>query len=137
MHSLGEAYMYEEIAHWRPNFFKLPLGKAGISFTAELACIYNAFTTNFGMEWVALKAAVVLSILGLQKPSRKSKNKGLVACLEKRLPLWLDGNFSELITEGRTIQCHRPKPVSRSKRKDHTPCSRLNRNIRNVIYCGG
>ena len=34
MQSLDEAY--EEVVHWRPNFFCPPLGKAGKSFASEL-----------------------------------------------------------------------------------------------------
>ena len=106
---------YTEIRHWRPNQFKLPQGKAGKHFVSELAKLYKAFATRSALEGVALKAATVLPILALQKPSRSSKNKDHVACLERRMPLWLDGNLAELLSEGRTIQCRLPTAPSSSK----------------------
>lgn len=43
------------------------------------------------MECVALKATIVMPILLLQKPSRSSKNRDHISCLERRLPLWSEG----------------------------------------------
>ena len=48
-------------------------------------------------------AAVVLPILMLQKPSTKSKAKKHIACLERRLKMWQEGDLSDLLLEGRTI----------------------------------
>ena len=48
---LDEAY--EEVVHWRPNFFRLPLGKAGKSFASELTRLYTAFVAGSAMECVA------------------------------------------------------------------------------------
>ena len=42
--SLDEAY--EEVVHWRPNFFCPPLGKAGKSFASELTRLYTAFAAG-------------------------------------------------------------------------------------------
>ena len=60
-HLLDEAY--SEIVHWRPNFFSLPLGKAGKAFVLELTRLCKAFATNFALECVTMKAAIVLPIL--------------------------------------------------------------------------
>ena len=60
------------------------------------------------MECVALKAAVFLPILALQKPSHSSKNKDHVVCIKRRLYLWLDGSLTELIKESRAIQHRLP-----------------------------
>ena len=63
INSLNAAY--NEVVHWRPNLFKVPLGKAGKSFVCELArmYMYKAFTSSSAMESIAMKAAVTLPIL--------------------------------------------------------------------------
>ena len=54
------------------------------------------------MESTALKAAIVLPVLLLQKLSNNPKTKVLSACLET----WLNGDLNDLLFEGRTIQQH-------------------------------
>ena len=51
-----------------------------------------------------MKAAVVLSILLLQKHSFKSKAKEHSTYLERNLNFWLEGYLNELLSEGRKIQ---------------------------------
>ena len=76
---------YTEVVHWRPNYFRLPNGNAGKSFVSELARLFKAFATGSALESIALKAATVLPILLLQKPSRNSKVKVHISCLERRI----------------------------------------------------
>ena len=95
---------YKEAVHWRPNVFKVPYGKVGKCFASELARLFKAFATGSAMECIALKAAVLLPILLLQKPTRRSKAKVHSSCLERRLNTWLRGDLDELLKEGRTIQ---------------------------------
>ena len=56
------------------------------------------------MQPIALKAAMVLLTVGLQKPSQKSKAKDHQECLAKRLVLWKEGEIDILLREGRMIQ---------------------------------
>lgn len=72
------------------------------------------------MESIALKAAVVLPILILQKPSAKSKVKEHNICIERRLRAWLNGDLQDLIREGKVIQRRIPKPNQDSGRKQRT-----------------
>ena len=85
------------IVHWRKNSFNIPHGKAGKTFTDELAHLFLAFASGSALESVALKAATVLHILTLLKPSRKSKPKDHNSCLERRMKLWEYGNINELV----------------------------------------
>ena len=121
---------YDEAVHWRPNLFKVPYGKAGKSFVSELTRMYKAFATSSAMESIAMKAAVVLPILLLQKPSAKSKAKDHSACLQRRMITWLDGNLNDLVSEGRTIQQHFHK--SRQKYSEQ----RLARSFANLMFEG-
>ena len=66
---------YAEIVHWRRNLFKIPSGKSGKSFVRELTRLFRAFGDNSALECVALKAAMVLPALLLQKPHARSKAK--------------------------------------------------------------
>ena len=56
------------------------------------------------MQPIALKAAIVLLAVGLQKPSQKSKDKDHQECLAKRLVLWKHGEIDKLLREGQMIQ---------------------------------
>ena len=58
---------------------------------------------------VNLKTATVLPILLLQKPSKKSKTKDRIKCLERRLANWSNGDLEELVKEGRTLQHRLPR----------------------------
>ena len=82
-HSLHATYV--EVVHWRRNCFHVPFGKAGKDFVRELSKLYSAYGSASALESVALKAAVVLPILLLQKPSRTSKTKQHITLLD-RLP---------------------------------------------------
>ena len=95
--------------HWRRNCFSVPFGKAGRGFVNELSRLYLAYGSASALESVALKATIVLPILLLQKPNRKSKTKEHIACLERRLPLWSSGELMELVREGRALQQRLPK----------------------------
>ena len=57
---------------------------------------------------VNLKTATVLPILLLQKPSKKSKTKDHIKCLERRLANWSNGDLEELVKESRTLQHRLP-----------------------------
>ena len=95
---------YAEAVHWRRNCFKVPSGNIGNSFVSELARLYNAFATGSALESVVMEAAMTMPILLLQKPHRTSKMKDHIACLERRLESWKDGDIVYLLEEGRTIQ---------------------------------
>ena len=56
------------------------------------------------LESIALKAAFKFCILVTQKPTRTSKSKDHISCLEHRLLLWIDSNLNELVIEGRAVQ---------------------------------
>ena len=56
------------------------------------------------MELIALKVAIVLLALCLQKPGPKWKSKDHQDCLAKRLVLWKKGEVDTILREGRMIQ---------------------------------
>ena len=95
---------YEVAVHWIPNLFKVPHGKHGRSFVAELSTLFRDYADDSSKECVALKAAFLLPLLVLQKPHRRSKTSEHVSALERRLSLWHDGCFDDLLKEGETIQ---------------------------------
>ncbi len=95
---------YDVAVHWVPNLFKVPHGKHGKSFVAEMASLFRSYAEDSSKERIALKAAFLLPLLLLQKPHRRSKTCEHVPALERRLTLWRDGSFNELLKEGETIQ---------------------------------
>ena len=56
------------------------------------------------MEGIALKAAAVFAPLMLQQPTGKPKYRDNVNHLTRRLGLWEEGNITDLLSEGETIQ---------------------------------
>ena len=70
---------------------------------SELAELFCAADEGSALEGIAIKAALTLCSLVLQKLSHNSKEKHLMKCLERYPQLWGEGNLHELVLEGRTI----------------------------------
>ena len=66
--------------------------------------MFNAYAEGSALECVAMKTAMTMPALLLQKPSYKSKAKEHALHLQRRLKLWLEGKLDDLMHEGRTIQ---------------------------------
>ena len=105
---------YYEISEWRKNTFLVPYRKVGREFIDKMTEDINDWNNGSKMQPIALKAAIVLLAVGLQKPSQKSKTKDHQECLAKRLVLWKEGETEKLLREGRMIQ----KLLSNSRRVD-------------------
>lgn len=101
-HEISKAY--EEVVHWCRNVFKIPSGGQGKAFVQEMASLFQSYVDASAREKVALKAAMVLPALVLQKPSKTSKSKDHIKCMERRHSLWKQDNFKALLEEGRAIQ---------------------------------
>lgn len=116
---IGSA-MYEEIVHWRKNLFKLPSGASGKRYIRELTRLIDVWNSDSQpMCNIALKMSMVMPAVLLQKPSRKSSAKQHTEYLNKRLSLWEDGKFNELMIEGRTIQKAVSKFTPKTQSQDH------------------
>ena len=105
---------YSKIVHWRPNIFKLPSGNASKQFIDELTNLFNSYNEGSVTVSFTITSAMVFPALILLKPSRESKAKDHLRCLECRLALWRDGDLSNLLNEGEFIQKHLP-PFRRFK----------------------
>jgi len=123
---------YAEIVHWRRNVFLLPSGKVGRDFVRELSRLFTAYAERQPIELIAMKAAMTMPALLLQKPDIKSKARDHVKCLERRLQQWSSGDIDELLREGRTIQQHLPQ----SDLKDHTWEERKTRAFAKLMFEG-
>ena len=75
---------YNEISKWRKNTFLVPYGKVGREFIDKMTEHINDWNNGSKMQPIALKAAIVLLAVGLQKPSQKSKAEDHHECLAKR-----------------------------------------------------
>ena len=95
---------YDEISKWRKNTFLVPFGKTEKEFIDTLKELINKWNNGSEMEFIALKVAIVLLALCLQKPGPKSKSKDHQDCLAKRLVLWKKGKDDTILREGRMIQ---------------------------------
>ncbi len=97
---------YTECVRWRRNVFNIPSGKSGKSFVLELARLLRSYAERSSLEPIALKAAMVMPSLLLQKPALTSKAKDHTRHLERRLRAWKEGDFDGLVREARVIQQH-------------------------------
>ena len=95
---------YDEVVHWKRNLFMVPFGKAGREFVQELTHLFRCYGERSALECIALKAAMLFCTLLLQKPHVSASSKDIINCLQRRLPLWKQGNINELLLEGRTVQ---------------------------------
>ena len=95
---------YDEVVHWRKFLFKIPLAKCGRAFVIEQTRLFRAYATGSALECVALKAAMIMPILLLQRPYVKSKDSDHVKLLTRHLSLWNRGDIDSLVSEGRTLQ---------------------------------
>ena len=95
---------YDEISKWRKNTFLVPFRKTEKEFIDTLKELINKWNNGSEMEFIALKVAIVLLALCLQKPGPKSKSKDHQDCLAKRLVLWKKGKDDTILREGRMIQ---------------------------------
>ena len=59
---------YSKIVHWKHNLFMIPSGAQGKRFVGELARLFNAFASESALEVFAIKAAMTMPALLLQKP---------------------------------------------------------------------
>lgn len=78
------------------SFFYGPSGKHGEAFVSKVARLYRSYGESLSLEPVALLAAMTMPSLLLQKPHVKSKAKEHVHCLERRLPIWKEGRYSNV-----------------------------------------
>ena len=106
---------YNQAVHWRQNLFKVPSGKAGKQFVKELARLFQAFSDQTPLERIALKAAMLMPMLLLQKPHTASKAKEHLQCLDRRLTHWFAGEIEVLLQEAKAIQQHIPREQSTPK----------------------
>jgi len=132
-HALNCAY--QKVVNWKSNCFRIPSGKFGKRFILELARLFRAAGEGSVLEGIAIKAALTLCSLVLQKPSRTSKDKQHISCLERRLKLWSDGNLDELVLEGRTIQ-QRLRATKPSHECDSLPEGHFAHSFAKLMFAG-
>ena len=87
----------------KKNLFLLPTGKVGKLFIDELTKLFNAWIVDSPLKKKAMKAAMIMSSLLLQKPSKESKSKDQLKALEQTMELWQSGDILELLQESLMI----------------------------------
>ena len=96
----------------------VPSGNRGKQFIGNLAKLFDAYAQESSYEAFAIKAAMTMPALLLQKPHSKSKTKEHITCLSRRLTLWENGDIAQLLKEGNLIQGHLHSPTGARKKND-------------------
>ena len=73
---------YAEVIRWKHNLFLTPSGKSGREFVFELARLFRSYGEGSALESIAIKAAMVLPHLLLQKPFSSAKTQDHIECLQ-------------------------------------------------------
>ena len=66
---------YEEVMHWKPNLFSIPLGAVGKKFVVEMTRLVRAFAEQSALESVSFWALMIMPSLLLQQPSSSSSHR--------------------------------------------------------------
>ncbi len=103
---------YDEVTRWKPNLFSVPFGNTGERFVVELTRLFNCYASASSLESIALKAAYLFPHLVLQKSSANLTSKIIRSHIDRRLDLWVEGQFRDLLVEGQDIQSHLSSPKS-------------------------
>ena len=102
--------MYEEVLQWRRNCYSVLNGEVLRDVVNELSRLYLAYGAASALKSITLKAAIVFSILLLQKPRKWSSERSMhTIFLERRLKSRFSGDLEELLKEGRALQQCLPK----------------------------
>ena len=72
---------YDEIVHWRHNLFLVPYGQVGKDFVYELAKLFLSYGKVGALEVIAIKAAMLMCALLLQKSHSRTSGRDLASCL--------------------------------------------------------
>ena len=94
--------------------------------------MFQAYADSSALEGIAMKAAMILPALLLQKPHPRSRTKEHVKHLERHLCLWKDGNLESLLDEGQTIQSRLAKDCN----SRNPPTDQLSRNFSELVMEG-
>ena len=104
----------------RRLYFNVPSGSSGKRFIRELTKWIDCWNNeNSAFREVALKIAMIMPAILLQKPHFKTKAKEHKECLNRRLDLWEAGNFEALLSEIRAIQKKLSSPTNNKTTNDN------------------
>ena len=95
---------YQEVVYWRKNLFYVPYSAACQQFVSELSQLFQSYAHKSAIEPIAIKAAMVMPHLLLQKPHRNSKAKDHTSCWSCCLSEWKGGNIENLLTEAKSLR---------------------------------
>ncbi len=115
---------------------KIPSGNSGKALVSELSRLFRAFGEVSSLESIALFAASILPCLLLQRPHTNSKDSTNRSILERRLKIWKEGKFRDLLEEGRLIQSRRRKYKHKKVKNSEGDDSTLSRSFSNMIFRG-
>ena len=73
----------------------------------------NAWVEKSPLRQCAMTAIHIMPALLLQKPSKSSKSKDHTLALERRLKLWKEGEFLQLMREAEALQLRLPKGIAK------------------------
>ena len=82
----------------------MPNGAVGEKYIEDLTRLLKLWIQDLPLKTIALKAIHVMPALLLQKPSKNLKTKNHLVSLERRSKLREEGDNSNLLHEGETIQ---------------------------------
>ena len=95
--------IYEEIVHWKPIFFNIFKNKTGELLLKCLETTLQPLAENRNHHEMSMKAAMVLPHLILARTNDR-RDGSVNKLLQKRLQLWINGDFDKLFEESHALQ---------------------------------
>ena len=77
-----------------------PLAVQGRNLLLNCQNFFDNYGSASALEGIALKAAMVVPSLLLQRPHSNSKSRDHINSLHRRLKLWHEGDIQSLLDEG-------------------------------------
>ena len=111
------------------RIFRIPSGKIGKLFVREIVFLFKGYNEAAGLESIALRAAMVMPALLLQKCNPRMKTSEVKKCLERRIEMWKKGQIDELVNEGKVLQ---QRAVNLSRKDD----DEVARRFANLVFHG-
>ena len=121
--------VYKEVVHWKQNLFMLPSGREGQAFICELVKMFQFYGESSPLERIALKCAMILPSLILQKPLPTSRSANQMKAIHHRLQKWKNGEIIDILREGHTIKQRLPH-------RKQADIKKLENVFTSLVFCG-
>ena len=108
--------IYGEIVKWRRNLFDVPRGNVGKKFVDEMTNQINSWCVNSNESSLVL--LMIMPAILLQRTAKSCKGRVNKEHLRRRMEMWEQKKYVELLQEGKAIQNRLPLYTNSKKSEE-------------------